>query len=129
MHNETNPNWLSDMGKKVSVSLPPNDTYDRLMALELGGVALTSICAINTEKPFLLMRRKSKEYGTKQMIEGTIKKHERIVWIKDSIPTTEEVLHIQALCDAHQLTLIGCWVTSSNPKNHTNILNMPLHFV
>jgi orotate phosphoribosyltransferase len=88
----TQPDILAALGKTLAALMPEPDSYDRIGAPELGAVAIAAAVAIEVQKPFLIVRKQSKEYGTKRMIEGAHHKGERLVMIEDILTTGGAVL-------------------------------------
>ena len=65
--------------------MPPGDEYQRLAAPELGGVVLGAGLSLELGIPLLLVRKKSKEYGTTKQIEGRFEPGERVAIIEDIV--------------------------------------------
>jgi orotate phosphoribosyltransferase len=89
---ETQPEVLDAITTALLSLLPPADSYDRLAAPELGGVALAAALSIKANKPFVIVRKGSKGYGTEKLIEGAINPNERIVLIEDVLTTAGAAL-------------------------------------
>ena len=84
---ETRPEVLAPLAKALAKLSPDPDTYDRIGAPELGAVPLAAVLSIECQKPFIIIKKESKGYGTKNMIEGPYAKGER-VWVVEDILTT-----------------------------------------
>ena len=89
---ETQPAVLDAVTTALVDLLPDQSTYDRLAAPELGGVALAAVLAIKVNKPFVIVRKGSKEYGTKKIIEGPFTKGDKFVLIEDVLTTAGAAL-------------------------------------
>jgi len=89
---ETTPKVLDAVTTALVDLLPEPNTYDRLAAPELGGVALAAALSIKVDKPFVIVRKGSKAYGTQKLIEGKINKGEKIVLIEDVLTTAGAAL-------------------------------------
>ena len=87
---ETQPDVLKALGKMLAERVT-ND-IDRLAGPELGAVALAAAAAIESGKPFVLVRNRKKEYGTSKQIEGVLNKGERVLIIEDVLTTGGQVL-------------------------------------
>jgi orotate phosphoribosyltransferase len=59
--------------------------YQRLAAPELGGVVLGAGLSLELGIPLLLVRKRSKEYGTGKQIEGRFKPGETVAVIEDIV--------------------------------------------
>ena len=69
----------------------PGDT-ERLAGPELGAIPLVTAVGLKTGIPFLLIRKKVKEYGTKNIVEGLYEKGEKVVLIEDVLTTGTQAI-------------------------------------
>jgi orotate phosphoribosyltransferase len=83
----TKPDILKNLAKELAKLLPPLNTFDRLAGPELGAVTITSILACEVNKPFVLVRKEAKGYGTDKIFEGELHKGEKVVLIEDILTT------------------------------------------
>src|SRR5512140_1250556 len=60
---ETEPALLREIARALA-SLLPDPPPDRLAGVELGGVPLVTALALETGRPYLVVRREAKGYGT-----------------------------------------------------------------
>lgn len=97
----TRPEILKELVPFIVEKLPPQ--YDRLAGPELGAITLTTATAMAVNKPFVLVRKAAKEYGTAKAFEGEIKAGEKIVIIEDILTTGGA-----ALDAAKRLRDFGC---------------------
>ncbi len=88
----TQPDILKDLGTALAELLPPSNTYDRIAAPELGAVALAASVAMVVGKPFIIVRKKTKDYGTQKRLEGKAVEGETVVMIEDVLTTGGAVL-------------------------------------
>ena len=88
----TDPYILEPLAKALASLLPDAGTYDRIAAPELGAVALAAAVSLVAKKPFVIVRKADKGYGTNKMMEGTISAGERVVVLEDVITTGGAVL-------------------------------------
>jgi len=88
----TRPEILKPLAKELAKILPPLDSFDRLAGPELGAVTITSVLACEINKPFILVRKAAKGYGTDKIFEGTLNKGEKIVLIEDILTTAGAAL-------------------------------------
>ncbi len=82
---ETHPGLLRDVARELARMLP-EDT-DRLAGAELGGVPLAAAVALETDIPFVIVRKASKDYGTENRIEGVLQPGENVVLVEDVATT------------------------------------------
>jgi len=89
---ETDPSILKLLAKEIAATLPALSSFDRLAAPELGAVSIAAAVALEVNKPFIIVKKQSKEYGTQKLIEGQFYKQERVVVIEDILTTGGAVL-------------------------------------
>ena len=86
---ETDPTVLRGIVYELAVmvreQLAAGADYQRLAAPELGGVVLGAGLSLELGIPLLLVRKKSKEYGTTKQIEGRFEPGERVAIIEDIV--------------------------------------------
>lgn len=82
---EANPALLQKIALKM-VPLIPGD-IEVLAGLELGGVPIATAISLATGLPLAFVRKKAKEYGTCQAIEGAAIRGRRVALIEDVITT------------------------------------------
>jgi orotate phosphoribosyltransferase len=86
---ETDPNVLRgivyELAGMVREELAEGAGYQRLAAPELGGVVLGAGLSLELGVPLLLVRKKSKEYGTTKQIEGRFEPGERVAIVEDIV--------------------------------------------
>lgn len=84
---ETKPEVLAPLTKELAKALPPLDSFTRLAGPELGAVALVTALSLEVKKPFIIVRKGEKQYGTSKMVEGEAFKGDKIVLIEDILTT------------------------------------------
>ena len=82
---ETRPDILHAVAEGLIPKLPSNT--DILAGPELGAIPLVTAVGLKTGIPFLLVRKKAKEYGTKNIVEGLYEKGQNVVLIEDVLTT------------------------------------------
>ncbi len=60
---------------------------DRLAGMELGAVPLVVAVALETGRPYVVLRKEAKAHGTRQPFEGEFRPGERVVLIEDVTTT------------------------------------------
>ncbi|MDR1452630.1 MAG: orotate phosphoribosyltransferase [Candidatus Margulisbacteria bacterium] len=88
----TKPEILKPLAAELAKILPPLESFDRLAGPELGAVTITSVLACEINKPFVLVRKAAKGYGTDKIFEGELNKGERVVLIEDILTTAGAAL-------------------------------------
>lgn len=97
----TDPALLREIARALAGLLPEPRPH-RLAGVELGGVPLAAALALETNIPYLIVRRAAKEYGTAREIEGMMAAGERVVLVEDVLTTAS-----QAISAAQRLTAAG----------------------
>ncbi|MGC4034174.1 MAG: orotate phosphoribosyltransferase [Tepidisphaeraceae bacterium] len=69
---------------------------DRIAGPELGAVCLAAATAMAANKPFVMVRKAAKEYGTTKRIEGVINPGDRVLVVEDVLTTGGAVLEAVA---------------------------------
>jgi orotate phosphoribosyltransferase len=82
---ETQPSLLGPLAVELAEEVPSET--DRLAGPELGAVALAAAVSLRTGLPFVIVKKKSKEYGTRKDIEGALKAGERVTVVEDILTT------------------------------------------
>jgi orotate phosphoribosyltransferase len=97
---ETQPPILSAVAEGLAEKIP--DGVELLAGPELGAIPLVTAVGLKTGIPFLLVRKKAKEYGTKKAVEGLFREGQTVVLIEDVLTTGT-----QAVAAADSLREIG----------------------
>jgi orotate phosphoribosyltransferase len=100
---ETAPDILAEMGRRMAEYAGDADV---IAGPELGAVCLAAATSLATGKPFALVRKAAKEYGTSKLIEGTPVAGKKVLLVED-VGTTAGA----ALEAAKVLTAAGATIT------------------
>ncbi|OGS40055.1 MAG: orotate phosphoribosyltransferase [Euryarchaeota archaeon RBG_13_31_8] len=76
----TNPSILKKLAEAMSEYA---EGYDVLAGMELGAVPLVVALSLETNIPFVIVRKEKKEHGTGKQIEGGEVKDKRVLIIED----------------------------------------------
>jgi orotate phosphoribosyltransferase len=82
---ETKPSILRRVATFLA-ELIPHQT-DRIAGPELGAVALATAVSLETGLPFVIVKKRSKDYATKRVVEGELYAGERVVVVEDILTT------------------------------------------
>ena len=82
---ETQPDLLRDLAAGLGERLPAYEPFDLLAGPELGAVALVTALALVSDKPFVIVRKTEKDYGTKRLFEGRAEAGQRVVVVEDIV--------------------------------------------
>ena len=91
---ETQPDVLKALGKLFAEHVTPD--IDRIAGPELGAVCLAAATAMAADKPFVMVRKAAKEYGTTKRIEGVLNPGDRVLVVEDVLTTGGAVLEAVA---------------------------------
>ena len=69
------------------------ENFDALVSVPTGGLVIASALAIETVKPLIYVRNKSKEYGTSKLIEGKLSSNMKLGMIDDVATTGNSILN------------------------------------
>lgn len=80
----TRPALLREIARRLA---PHVKGYDRLAAVELGAVPIAVAVSLDSEIPYVIVRKQAKEHGTKRAFEGALRMGERVVFVEDVVTT------------------------------------------
>ena len=80
----TQPLLLREIARRMA---PHVRGYDRVAGVELGAVPIAVAVALETDLPFLVLRKEPKEHGTKRTHEGELHIGDRVVFVEDVVTT------------------------------------------
>lgn len=97
------PEILAELARRFA---PHADGVDLIAGPELGAVALAAATSMECGKPFVIVRKTQKDYGTGKLIEGPAVEDKRVLLVED-VGTTAGA----ALQAADTLSRAGATVT------------------
>ena len=90
---ETRPEIIRPLGERIATTVrehAPDAT--RLAAPELGAVALVAAASLESDLPFVIVRKEAKEYGTGNRLEGTYESGECVCLVEDVVTSGRALL-------------------------------------
>ena len=81
----TQPDLLRDIAAGLAAKLPAHGESDLLAGPELGAVAIVAAVSLACGKPFVIVRKGAKGYGTDKAMEGKAEPGQRVVMIEDVV--------------------------------------------
>jgi len=87
---ETQPAILKKLGERFARFVGPDVTL--IAGAELGGVPLAAAVALQTGKPFVIVRNKKKDYGTAKPYEGPNPAGQTVLVVEDIATTGGQVI-------------------------------------
>ncbi|MBA2476449.1 MAG: orotate phosphoribosyltransferase [Actinobacteria bacterium] len=99
---ETEPALLRALAGRLAGEVAAGEPDSvRLAGPELGAVALVAAASLESELPFLIVRKEGKGYGTSKRIEGVYEAGERVCLIEDVVTSGGAALAaVEALREA-----------------------------
>ena len=83
---ETRPDLLAPLGELLAGAVAEHEpAAERLAGPELGAVALAAAASLASGRPFLIVRKEAKDYGTANRLEGLWEAGERACLIEDVV--------------------------------------------
>ncbi len=80
----TRPELLRTIGDAMA---PYAARADRIAGVELGAVPIAAVVSLASGKPYLMVRKATKEHGTKKEFEGELAKGDKVLFVEDVITT------------------------------------------
>jgi orotate phosphoribosyltransferase len=94
---ETEPDPLRRIAEAFATELDG----EKLAGVALGAVPLVAVTSVETDTPYVIVRKATKEYGTGNRIEGRLADGEEVVVLEDIATTgTSAASAVEALRDA-----------------------------
>ncbi len=87
---ESNPVLLSQITDEM-LKLIPKET-EILGALEMGGIPIATLLSLKSGLPVCFIRKKAKEYGTKQIAEGIAFSGKNMLLIEDVVTSGGQII-------------------------------------
>jgi orotate phosphoribosyltransferase len=87
----TNPQVLREIGREMAKHVGDEQ---KIAGMALGAVPLAVAVALETGKPFVMVRKEPKDHGTKELIEGEVIPGERFVIVEDVATTGGSTLKV-----------------------------------
>lgn len=81
----TRPDLLRDIAAGLAAKLPAHEPFDLLAGPELGAVAIVAAVSLACGKPFVIVRKGKKGYGTDKSMEGKAEPGQRVVMVEDVV--------------------------------------------
>lgn len=80
----TNPNILKEIAREMSLLA---QDYDLIAGMELGAVPIAVALSLEVGIPFVIIRKDTKEHGTKKSVEGPSVRNKKVLIVEDVTTT------------------------------------------
>jgi orotate phosphoribosyltransferase len=99
---ETRPDILAALGERLAAAVHEHAADAvRLAGPELGAVALAAAASLASGLPFVIVRKRAKEYGTSNRIEGAYEREDCVCLVEDVVTSGGALLEsVDALREA-----------------------------
>jgi orotate phosphoribosyltransferase len=99
---ETRPELLGALGEAIAEAVQEVEPEATLLAgPELGAVALAASASLASGRPFVIVRKKAKDYGTSKRLEGAFEEGELACLVEDIVTSAGAALQsVEALREA-----------------------------
>ena len=101
---ESEPELLREVARRMAALLP--EGVQRLAGLEMGGIPLATAVSLETGLPVMFVRKKAKEYGTKNVVEGLYHDGQKVVVIEDVLTTGTQAVNAARSLEGLGLTVL-----------------------
>ena len=80
----TRPDLLREIARRMAAHVKG---YDRLAGVELGAVPIAAAVSLESDVPYVIVRKEAKEHGTKRAFEGELQVGDRVAFVEDVVTT------------------------------------------
>lgn len=95
---ETDPECLEVVARAFAARVADNET---LAGVALGAVPLVAVTSVEADRPYVIVRKERKAYGTGNRIEGELPADQEVVVLEDVATTGQSALDaVEALREA-----------------------------
>lgn len=85
----TNPKILAEIARCMAKYLKEEE---KIAGMELGAVPLAVALSLETDLPYLIIRKGERKHGTGKLVEGDLKKEDKIIIVEDVTTTGSSLL-------------------------------------
>jgi len=103
---ESDPRLLGAVAEHMQSLVPPATQV--IAGLELGGVPIATALALRTGLPIVFVRKRAKDYGTRQLAEGHDVRGRRVLVVEDVVTSGGQVI-----ASANDLRTLGATVSEA----------------
>lgn len=86
----TDPKILREIAKEMA----PHVNQAKIAGMALGAVPLAVAVALETDRPFVMIRKEPKDHGTKDLIEGEVNPGDKFIIVEDVATTGGSTMRV-----------------------------------
>ncbi len=114
----TSPRVLREIGKAMA----PYVGEAKIAGMALGAVPLAVAVALETNQPFVMVRKEPKDHGTKELIEGQVSPGDKFVIVEDVATTGGSTLKVVNALRAKGANVVRAIVVVDREEGATQLL-------
>jgi orotate phosphoribosyltransferase len=80
--------------KQIAKAIAPHVGDNRIAGMALGAVPLAVAVALETERPYVMVRKEPKDHGTKDLIEGDVHPGDKFIIVEDVATTGGSTMRV-----------------------------------
>lgn len=115
----TSPKVLREIGKAMA----PFVGDAKIAGMALGAVPLAVAVALETNQPFVMVRKEPKDHGTKELIEGEVSPGDKFVVVEDVATTGGSTLQVVNALRAKGANVLRAIVVVDREEGATQLLS------
>lgn len=115
----TSPKVLREIGKAMA----PYVGDAKIAGMALGAVPLAVAVALETDQPFVMVRKEPKDHGTKELIEGEVTPGDKFVVVEDVATTGASTLKVVNALRAKGANVLRAIVVVDREEGATQLLS------
>ena len=108
----------NEIAKNIGV-----DKFESIVSVQTGGLLIASALAIETVKPLIYVRSKSKDYGTSKSVEGKIHEGMKVIMIDDVATTGGSVANAIKLLKEVNISVKDAYVIVNRMEGADEVLS------
>jgi len=85
----TRPELLKKVAKAMSQH---TGKPDKIAGVELGAVPIAVALSLETDIPFLMIRKQKKDHGAGKLVEGELHPGDRVIFVEDTVTTAGSLI-------------------------------------
>ena len=114
----TDPRILREIAKEMA----PHVDDAKIAGMALGAVPLAVAVALETDRPFVMVRKEPKDHGTKELIEGEVVPGDKFVIVEDVATTGGSTLKVVSALREKGANVIKAIVVVDREEGATEML-------